>query len=188
MVIYDVIADFDKYKVCVLDMLACMEAKKNSSDPEFMIFAVGEPLADKWWPRAFTLKKSRKKLGNLCCSNAGSYLILDHPSVEKLKPVLGNAEILPLNCDFGDYWCVNIIDVVDCIDYENSDYTPIHENEYPPRFSSCRKLAFLPEKLAGHHLFKNASQRGYMYADDVFVEAVKKNKITGFKFIPVWEG
>lgn len=170
-----------------MDMLACMKDRPGP-EWELIIMGTGASEADTWWPRSYTLIESKKKLGNLANPHTGSFLILDYASAKKLEPVMGNAELLPLKCDFGGYWCVNVIDVLDCVNYEQSEYTALSGGDWPPLFAGCTKLVFIRDAVQDHHLFKIVNQRGYLYADDVFVEAVKKNKITGFKFIPVWEG
>ena len=50
------------------------------------------------------------------------------------------------------------------------------------------KYAFFPDVITGHHMFKIPDKaKSIIYVDEVFVNAVKEHKITGFKFDLVWE-
>ena len=112
-------------------------------------------------------------------------------AIEKIRSVLGNFELLSLDCDFGDYWAINVLDVLDCIDYENAEFVRFskkNENEIP-RIMTFIKYAFHLEKLRNNHIFKVIDcPKAAIFVDDVFVKEVAKHNITGFKFKLVWEG
>ncbi|MCG8402552.1 MAG: hypothetical protein MJA84_13340, partial [Firmicutes bacterium] len=45
--------------------------------------------------------------------------VFDDRSVEVVKELLnGHAEILPLACSDGEFYAINVTEVLDCIDYE----------------------------------------------------------------------
>ena len=191
MKIYEIGADYDHYDTCVIDLKALKIEDAQVTTGLFFNFD-GSESADIWWPRPMErLHKRRRKLGDFISSYDSGAMILERQAIEKLSPVLGRIEILPLLCPFGDYRCVNVLGTVDCLDYENSEFSAF---DYPnpdgtPRVIMFQKYAFIPERLQGSHVFRLANTpKGGLYADDVFVEEVAKHGITGFEFNLLWEG
>lgn len=188
MKVYSLKADFDNYDVCHVDYDYC--AKFHSfGENELLISFDGTSKKDGWWPRRM-FRENEKKLGDYISKIGSDVIIMRKKSIEMLEPVMGNIEVLPLDCDFGDYWAINVLDVLDCIDYEKSKFkrfpqTPTNPN---PRIMLFEEFAFVKEAIQGHHVFKIKDQpKSHMFVDDLFVEMVERNAISGMKFIPVWE-
>ena len=132
----------------------------------------------------------RKPLGDyVSCCDGGAAVIMRHQAIELLSSVFGDFELLPLVSELGEYSVVNIMTVLDCIDYENAEYSilPEIEKNAPPRILTYRKYAFRAEAIQGHHIFRiiNHPKSG-MYVDDVFVAEVEKHNLTGFAFKQIW--
>lgn len=54
--------------------------------------------------------------------------VFDKKAVSILDDLLkGNAEILPLECKEGDFYLINVTNVIDCIDYEKSVYKTFND-------------------------------------------------------------
>lgn len=188
MVIYSVSADFDNFDSCLIDYEACAKVHPGKHY-EFLIQLDGTPQKDTWWPRKM-VRDNDLPLGDYISKLSSDVMIMQRKAIKQLASIMGNIEILPLDCDFGDYWAINILDVLDCIDYEKSEFVRFPATTGPnPRIMKFLQFAFLPEKIQGHHVFKIVDQpKSHIFVDDVFVEEVRKNSITGFEFIPVWEG
>ena len=190
MKIYEIEADYDHYDTCTIDLKA-LKIDEVQATPELFFHLKGSRVADTWWPRPMERRhKWRHKLGDFICSLNPSAMILEYQAIEKLRSVLGDIEILPLLCPFGDYRCVNVLGAIDCLDYEKSEYSAFDtpNSDGTPRIMMFKKYAFIPERLSGHHIFRLVNTRVELYADDVFVEEVTKHGITGFKFKLLWEG
>lgn len=182
-----------KYASCVVNSTQCMLEYEGVSLDDCWFRTVSGPQGDSWWPRILErITEDDYPVGDyVFCAN--SYAVIRKEAIEVLKPVLGNSEILPLRCDFGDYWYVNVLDVLDCLDLEASEYSTL-----PPltpggrqRILWISKHVFIPKRIQGHHIFKLSCQspRGsHVYVDEVFKKHVQKQGITGMKFKLVWEG
>ena len=107
-------------------------------------------------------------------------------ALEVLLPLMGDSvEILPMLCDEGDYSAVNVIDVIDAIDYEKSKFERF---KCSGRIMCFDKYAFVPEKVAGKHIFKIVDHpKSNSFVSDEFMQVVEKNGLTGFKSELVWD-
>lgn len=189
MKIYKINADFERYDSCYIDYEACARNHKFGDD-ELLIDFDGTTQAANWWPRIIA-RNHENPLGTYIDKLSGDVIIMERQGISKLEQLLGQVEILPLECDFGDYWAINVMTVLECIDYEASVYKAFSTGSRNghPRIMRFEKYAFLPSAVAGHHVFKIADMpQAAIFVDEVFVKAVEEQGITGFRFEPVWEG
>ena len=191
MKVYKIRGDFDCYDACGIDRAASRKVNMlpaSMPDWELSFDLGGMEQGESWWPRVME-RYSEKPLGDYISCLVGDVIILERQAIEKLKPVMGKVEVLPLICDFGDYWGVNPLTVLDCIDYDAAKFKlfePPKPNERP-RIMRFIEYAFRPDVVQGYHMFRTVDQRkSCVFVDEVFVNAVEKNRITGFKFDLVW--
>ena len=114
---------------------------------------------------------------------------MKHAAIEKLRPIMGIFEMLPLSSKDGDYSVVNILTVLDCVDYVNSRYVSLkaRATDRYPRILRFEKCSLLPEAIHGHHIFRIINHpKSRLYVDEVFVNEVVKQGITGFAFEQIW--
>lgn len=72
-------------------------------------------------------------------------------AVDRLKDFLnGRIELLPIHTDAGSYYALNILNTVDCLDKEASEYTATKDGT----IVAYSLLEFDEEKLEGQGLFK----------------------------------
>lgn len=189
MKIYKVSADHDKYDACEIDFAACAENHPDIGGYDMMFNLDGTAVASKWWPRRMR-RYNDAPLADYISKLSGDVIIMRREAIEKLRPILGNYELLPLDCDFGDYWAINVLDVLDCIDYERAEFKRFskkNENELP-RIMMFTKYAFCPEKVRNHHVFKIVDcPKAAIFVDEVFLNEVSRHNISGFKCKLVWE-
>ena len=97
-------------------------------------------------------------------------------------------EILPLVHERYECYAINVLNVLDCIDYENAD---------PDDFGGFDKFAFITEEIRGEHIFCTLNTK-HKYGDfpivsvqtfvsNEFKERVAKSELKGFEFELVWE-
>lgn len=186
MTIFRVSAEHDKYDACYIDYDAGRNGVPFDEKP---FFFDGTAQLAGWIP--FKINRYNElPLGDYVSKLSGDIIIMEKKAIDVLLPFLGNAEILPLLCDFGNYWAINVITVLDAIDYENSVFKnfPSGSRNGHPRVMFFRKYEFIPEEIAEYHMFKIADMpKSAIFVDDVFVKTVEENGITGFKFDLVWE-
>ncbi len=126
--------------------------------------------------------KKRRPLGD-----APSFArpIYSRRAVEVLSDVMGSSvEILPLNCSEGEFFAINIVDVLDAIDYDKSEYETFDDG----RIMRFEKYSFLPDVVRGKNIFKIKDR--YLsngFVSDEFKRVVEENGLKGFKLKLAWE-
>lgn len=112
--------------------------------------------------------------------------VFDKKAINVLSDLLeGNAEILPLDCEDGFFYAINVINIMDCIDYERSKYKTFRDGKRIMRFVT---YVFNEEKIKGMHLFKIKDEPlKRPFVSDKFRKKVIDNNLTGFKFELAWD-
>lgn len=112
--------------------------------------------------------------------------VFDRKAAETLNDFLvGNAEVLPVDCEDGDFYMVNVIKVLDCIDYGKSEYKTFSDGIRIMRF---KKYSFIENAVRGEHLFKIKDEPvSYPFVSDEFRKKVIDNGLTGFEFELAWD-
>jgi len=180
--IFKLDSDSKNYDSCFMDT-----SNPTGSKRPFALEGISQ--GQNWLPRK-TKRYNELPLGDYITHIGSDAIIVEYQAIKKLRPWMGNVEVLPLDCDFGDYRLINILDVLTCVDYKHSEYISFGDThpDGRPRIMTFNRIAFFPESIKGHHLFKIVDlPKSVIYADEVFVNAVKINNITGFLFKKVWE-
>lgn len=178
----------DKYDVCGIDFEACRLISK-ASDYD-MMFHLGGRKKKNWWPRIMERFNDKPKLGDYISKLDCDVIILEKKAIDKLRPIMGNIEVLPLKCPFGDYWAINVLDMLQCIDYQKSEFELLSNKvrHGRPDIMYFRKYQFIKDKIQGYNLFKIIDgPKGPIFVNDIFVDEVKKHGITGFQFDLKWQ-
>jgi hypothetical protein len=113
-------------------------------------------------------------------------LALSARAREALLPMIGDAaELLPLQCEEGDFYLLNVLQVLDCLDRERSDITYWDDGS----IRSVRRFAFQASCLDDKHIFKlplhNYSR---IYVSQLFKDSVEQQALKGLRFeLAPWE-
>ena len=128
--------------------------------------------------------KKNPKFGDR--SECMGVLVFSQKAIEKLYDLIkDDVEILPLECDYGEFSLINVTTVLDAIDHENSKYEYI---EGTNKIMYFEKYAFLEDVVKGHDIFKITDKRGsFVFVSDEFVQTVKRSKLKGFRFELAWD-
>ncbi len=95
-----------------------------------------------------------------------------------------SSELLPIKVDGLDLYMVNITEVLDCIDYEKSEYKLFSDGQRIMRFI---KYVFDKDIISGKHIFKIKDEPlGTPFVSDALKEKVLANNLTGFDFKLAW--
>lgn len=119
-------------------------------------------------------------------------IIASQKAVKELYPLIGPyVEALPLQCDWGEYYALNVLALLDCIDYSASEYIPFDDKKTAagvPKVLKITKHVFYEDRIRNIPIFKNVHRpRMPIYVNDDFVDLVVKLKLKGLEFKPVWE-
>lgn len=97
-----------------------------------------------------------------------------------------NVQLLPVYCvsDQETYYLVNVLEFVDCIDYEKSKVTYYSTG----RVMNVEEYELKPEKLKGKYLFKRSDfPTSVPLVTEEFKERVDRFGLTGFKMNLIWD-
>jgi len=121
-----------------------------------------------------------KPIGDVFSVEVSSF-ILNEKSYKILYPYLKNhSQIFRLKNENKIFYVINVIDVIDCLDYEKSELKLFPSSG---RVMRVIKYAFRTEKLKNASIFKLPEfPNSISYVTEEFKKIVEDNNITGFKF------
>jgi hypothetical protein len=104
-------------------------------------------------------------------------------AVEALRDLLDpNGELLPLDCDTGDYWAFNVTAVIDALDEQASEVKRFRDG----RVMRVVRYEFVAEGV-DRPVFKIPQEvKSREFCTDEFVRRVEEAGLSGFYFVPVW--
>jgi hypothetical protein len=101
-----------------------------------------------------------------------------------LDLLIENGEILPLQCEEGDFFVYNVIRVLDALDEERSELRRFGRGGRG-RVKRIVRHAFFPERITAS-IFRIPQKPLRVYVTQGFVDRVEGAGLTGFDFTPVW--
>ena len=110
--------------------------------------------------------------------------IISKKAWECLKNLIDDEiELLSISFDEGEYFIINVLEILDCIDYERSEYKTFSDG----RIMRIKKYEFIRNEIYGKHIFKLKDFAvNYAFVSDEFKSIVERNDLHGFKFVHVW--
>jgi hypothetical protein len=111
-------------------------------------------------------------------------LMMRRSGFEALRDMLETyGEILPLATDDGvELWVHNILGVLDAHDLERSNI----RHSDPTDAAVIYEHVFVPSVIGEAEMFRTSVNPRRVYFTDRFVERVKKLKLKGTDFVPLW--
>jgi hypothetical protein len=86
----------------------------------------------------------------------------------------GRGELLPLECKEGDYFILNVTNVVDALDEEKSKIVRFPDGK---KIMDIKDFVFMPSKLKNVDILKLPQQPlGQVFVTDKFVELVRMKR------------
>ena len=143
----------------------------------------GLPMIQKWKPFKVKVLKQRKE-GDMQAF-LGGVPVFSQKAVDKLRDFFhDNTELLPLDYNKGQYYALNILNILDCIHYENAEFTTFSDG----KIMRFEKYAFQKSKILDEHFFKIVDEpRGFSFVSDAFKAKVIDSGLSGFLFSEVWD-
>lgn len=147
----------------------------------------GAPRLESWIPLPMKIIRRDRKV-QLMESDAPwceSHALIFKPAViQKLGSVLKNyGELLPLNCPGEDLVVLNVTNILDALNIENSDVTRFSTG----KIMMIRKYEFRPEIVGKSELFKIPDVRvSPTFASQNFVDRWQASGFKGLDFELVW--
>lgn len=177
MKIYEYISDGDRFNYFITDQK--YYEKKNS-------VGRGESLIRSWDPlpvRNFFGEKEGlfpEKISDFPSLIMGDP-VFSEQAWRIFEPIIGSyTEPLPLITVEGKYYALNILNIIDALDKENSQ---ISYNKVTGRVSRVFKHVFNTDKIKDQLIFKVPETKGLeVYVSEEFKKIVEKNNLKGLDF------
>jgi hypothetical protein len=161
-----------------------------ASEPDMGLLSVirGLPAATEWsTPAVATLEMGfdGESLPISDCPVFTTAAAFSRAAVDALLDLLvENGEILPLECDEGDFFVFNVTRELDALDEGASELRRFGRNGRG-RVKQIVRHVFIPERLTAS-IFRIPQKPLRVYVTQRFVDRVEAAGLTGFRFSPVW--
>lgn len=136
-----------------------------------------------------------------CLANVYSWMIVSEKSKNIFDKYIhsNNLQLLPIkiknivNEQKTNYFVLHVMDVIDALDLEHSDYFEIQLDEYGYEYEEedeekirliVAKYALKKDIIKGHHIFKVKKDNIRIFVSEEIKNEIKKNNLVGFCF---WE-
>lgn len=113
--------------------------------------------------------------------------VFSKKATDILMPLIKNdVELLPIECEGIEMSGINVLSVINAVDYEKSEYKTFRDGK---RILAFQKYCFKPEIVGKRNIFKIPDEkRREAFVSEKFYNAVLENGLEGFKIELVWEG
>ncbi len=151
----------------------------------FQPYFDGTVIGDKWGNVQFETEHSGKTTD--CTGRGSNFPIFSELAVQTLAPYLdSNAEVLPLQHPTESFYAINVIRLIDGLDYENS--TLEYDKNRPNMVRRVLRFVFNLDVIQEYPIFKIPQyKRLSVFVTDTFKEAVEANGLKGFTFELLWD-
>lgn len=152
-------------------------------EEELNIRFFGSSLVSNWSTPIIEAYYKKRKIADVSDFSSGAPLF-NEKAVKMLNEFINeNIELLPAYFDNDKYYVVNIVNVIDALDYEMSEFKRFETGE----ISRCTKYHFKPQIVKEQHIFKILFKNSIdIFVSDKFKKRVEEFKLKGFIFVEVW--
>ncbi len=163
---------------------------ENGSDDEWLSLGDmfrGKMLKNNWQPLKLKLieRDGSLKRGDIPYFSPGIPVFSKRAVTVLIPLIANNVEILDIECDIGDYKIINVINLVDGLDYKKSEISMYRDSD---RIKVINKYAFHLNAIKEQNIFKIVERsRGPVFVSDEFRNKVMECGLEGFRFIEVWD-
>lgn len=170
MLIYKLTFDADNYKN--------MHFSDKRIADEYLQKFDGTSIKENWSIPSIESFDDKLPLGDVSCF---SIPIFNKKTLDILFPLIkDNIEVLPMQYANETLYGINVLTMLDAIDYENSDYLTFSDKK---RIMMFKRYSFKPEIVLDCNIFKIVDEpRRNAFVSEEFYNVVKKNELKGFKF------
>ena len=103
------------------------------------------------WPSLSMLRGEPKKHPDFFEIDGSDVIAISHKAADSLKEFLpGSIELLPIETDAGMYYALNVLNFIDCLDKDASNYVAAKDGT----IVNYSLLEFYEDKLEGQAIFK----------------------------------
>ncbi|MDL1924514.1 hypothetical protein FBQ95_18085 [Chloroflexi bacterium CFX3] len=153
-----------------------------------------QPMQAIWQPVPVELEPLPRERNRIQPTEMGNFPTVsgiqawDRRAVETLRPLIeGQVEFLPLTSTVGDFFLINVINVLGCLDHDRAEfyYSSVDVDQ---RIVGVKRYIFKEGCLDGQHIFCLAENNySRIYVSDTFKETVEANGLVGMRFKKAWD-
>ncbi|NQX68947.1 hypothetical protein HQN90_22725 [Paenibacillus alba] len=143
---------------------------------------IGRSLHQEWEP--FELKVYEEAPRSDAPTFMGCAPVFSSQAVATVKGLLeGLVELLPTYFPREEYFILNVLNVLDCMDYDQSEVVRFRSG----RVMRFKKYGFIPEIVTNQHIFKiKEIPEEAVFVSDEFRNNILNSRLVGFRFEEVW--
>lgn len=126
-----------------------------------------------------------RRLGDFPNHTSSTVLIFSRRAVDALRDLLGpDDEVLPLESELGEFYVVNVLTVLDCVDIDKCEVWRFPSSG---RIGEIRRFEFFPERVTAS-IFQVIPfiGTGKYFARDDFVQRLQDAGLEGYYTKQVW--
>lgn len=155
----------------------------DSTQDDSLLFLEGKQIGQDWTPIDVKLIPGKDPAHDVLIFAPG--FGLTKRAVEILSPLIGeNVEFLPLISKDGQFYTMNVINVVHALDIDRSK---LERFEKSGKVMIIDEYVFHKDRIEDQLIFKIPEQiRSRVYVTDRFRDAVEKAGLGGFRFKQLW--
>lgn len=125
----------------------------------------------------------KQQLGDCPHHTYGNVLVFSRRAIDDLRDLLNpEDEVLPLDSQLGEFYAVNILKKIDCLDVSNSEVWRFPSSG---RIGRVDRFAFHEDRVAAD-IFRIHELTGECFVTQRFVDRIMKAKLEGFRIKQVW--
>lgn len=145
----------------------------------------GRPMRATWRPLRVAVLEGEKLQPSSDYPSLSPIPVFSQRAFGALKDVLATVgELLPLDCEEGEYMCLNVTRVIPALDLDRAVVKHFPDSQ---RILRIVEYAFLEDPLRGETIFKIPEMRAEIFATDQFEERIRSADLVGFALRPVWD-
>lgn len=147
-------------------------------------FDKGQSISSSWQPATMEANTSQGPLSDFPVRPMGPP-ILSCKAWNVLQPLISGAvKALPVETPSGTYLALNVLDIIDCLDYEKSEFTyyPASMNGGIHRMVKCQ---LDPSLIGGRPIFKIPERMTQAIVSEEFKDKVTSASLKGLDFSQV---
>lgn len=152
-------------------------------EEELNIRFFGNSVSSNWKEPVIEAYYKKRKIADISDFSYGAPLFNEKAVIILEEFLKANAELLPAYYEGNKYYVVNVINVIDALDYEKSEF----ERFETGAVMYCNKYSFKSEVVINQHLFKiPICNKIDIFVSDQFKRRVEESKLKGLIFVEVW--
>lgn len=139
-------------------------------------FEESKPVEDKWEVCSMLRGEFKKHPDFFEIANSG-VIAMSKRAKDVLESFVVKTEFLPINTDAGVYYAINVLNVLDCLNKEESKFVSTKQGQ----IVEFTYIDFYPEMLEGNNLFKIPEMPYRTFVSSVFLEEYEMNDFEGLE-------